>query len=147
MPIDYSKYSKNWNLISRFIRFYRAKNKCEICGVQNYGIGYRENGEFIPIAGNVYADYAGQGLSYPSLQPMTYSEAKDIADFENEYDTEGRKYIVIVLTVAHLDHDINNNSFFNLKAMCQKCHNSYDKSYRRSNRIKKKRQTELHFGK
>lgn len=143
MPIDYSKYAKNWTQISRFIRFYRAKNRCEICGVDNYAVGYRENGVFQPIAGNIYADMAGEGKSYPSLQPLTYSEARDIADFENEWDTEERKYIVIVLTVAHLDHDINNNSFFNLKAMCQKCHNDYDKSYRRNNRNKRKYQMEL----
>ena len=31
-----------------------------------------------------------------------------------------------MLTVIHLNHDINNNSFFNLKAACQKCHLSYD---------------------
>jgi len=143
MPIDYSKYAKNWKQISRFIRFYRAQNRCEVCGVDNYAVGYRENGIFNPIAGNIYADMAGEGKSYPSLQPLTYSEAKEIADFENEWDTEGRKYIVIVLTVAHLDHDIENNSFFNLKAMCQKCHNDYDKSYRRNNRNKRKGQMEL----
>lgn len=138
MPIDYKKYTKNWKQISRFIRFYRAKNKCEVCGVDNYAVGYRENGIFKPIA-----DLAGEGKSYPSCQPLNYSDAKDIADFENEYGTEGRKYIVIVLTVAHLDHDIKNNSFFNLKAMCQKCHNNYDKHYRRNNRNKRKGQMEL----
>lgn len=32
----------------------------------------------------------------------------------------------VVLTVAHLDHDISNNRFSNLKAMCQRCHLTYD---------------------
>ena len=32
----------------------------------------------------------------------------------------------VVLTVAHLDHDKSNNRFSNLKAMCQRCHLSYD---------------------
>lgn len=38
--------------------------------------------------------------------------------------------IQIVLTVAHLDHDPTNNDFNNLKALCQKCHNSYDGQHR-----------------
>jgi len=32
----------------------------------------------------------------------------------------------VVLTVAHIDHDKNNNSFFNLAALCQKCHLGHD---------------------
>ena len=36
MPIDYSKYHPKWTLISRLIRFKRAKNKCEWCGADNY---------------------------------------------------------------------------------------------------------------
>ena len=146
MPIDYKKYAKNWKAISRFIRFLRAKNKCESCGIDNYAVGYRENGQFVPIKGNVYADLAGQGLHYPSLQPLTYKQAREIAFWENENEYQGRKHIVIVLTVAHLDHNIKNNSFFNLKALCQKCHNDYDKEYRKGNRSKRKRQTTLDFG-
>jgi hypothetical protein len=36
MPIDYNKYCDDWKLRSRFIRFYRAQNKCEVCGAVNY---------------------------------------------------------------------------------------------------------------
>jgi 5-methylcytosine-specific restriction endonuclease McrA len=36
---------------------------------------------------------------------------------------------IVVLTVAHLDHDKTNNSFFNLKALCQKCHLKHDLKY------------------
>ena len=89
MPIDYRNYAPNWHLISRFIRFYRAKNRCEVCGAKNY-----------------------------ETHPETGSK--------------------VVLTVAHLDHDTANNSFFNLKAMCQKCHNNYDSQYRRQNRRRKR---------
>lgn len=32
----------------------------------------------------------------------------------------------VVLTVAHLDHDVKNNNFDNLMAMCQRCHLRYD---------------------
>lgn len=36
MPIDYSEYHPKWSLISRLIRFKRAGNKCENCGVENH---------------------------------------------------------------------------------------------------------------
>ena len=36
MPIDYKEYHPKWRLISRLIRFKRAKNKCEWCGAENY---------------------------------------------------------------------------------------------------------------
>ncbi len=49
----------------------------------------------------------------------------------------------VVLTVAHLDHNIKNNSFFNLMAMCQKCHNNYDKDHRKETRIKKQQQLRI----
>jgi hypothetical protein len=38
MPIDLSKYPDNWKEISSRIRFERAGNKCENCGVENYTI-------------------------------------------------------------------------------------------------------------
>ena len=30
------RYPKDWKLRSRFVRFYRAKNRCEWCGAENY---------------------------------------------------------------------------------------------------------------
>ena len=48
----------------------------------------------------------------------------------------------VVLTVAHLNHDVNDNRDENLQAMCQRCHNRYDADHRRANakvtRAKKK---------
>ena len=41
---------------------------------------------------------------------------------------------VVVLTVAHLDHDPTNNEESNLAALCQKCHNTYDAPKRAQNR-------------
>ena len=40
----------------------------------------------------------------------------------------------VVLTVAHLDHDIHNNRFSNLAALCQCCHNRYDAKKRARSR-------------
>jgi Zn finger protein HypA/HybF involved in hydrogenase expression len=46
----------------------------------------------------------------------------------------------IVITIAHLDHDATNHEvkLDRLKAMCQKCHNSYDAPNRAKNRAKNK---------
>lgn len=54
---------------------------------------------------------------------------------------------VVVLTTAHLDHNIQNNKFSNLKAWCQRCHLVYDANHhansRRYGRDWKKDQTQL----
>lgn len=46
--------------------------------------------------------------------------------------------IRIVLTVAHLDHNPENCDYSNLRALCQKCHNRYDRDHRKSTRYKSK---------
>ena len=37
---------------------------------------------------------------------------------------------IVVLTVAHLDHDPRNCDEANLAALCQRCHNRYDMQHR-----------------
>jgi hypothetical protein len=129
-PENKDRYPKEWKSISEYIRFERAKNKCEVCGLPNYAVGYRDNeGNFIPDGGNILHDLAGDGLSYPSLQRITYKDAREIADGCNIDEDDGH-YIVIVLTVAHLDHNPENCDPANLKAMCQRCHNRYDRAHR-----------------
>lgn len=110
MPIDYKLYPKNWKSEIRLAILKRANNKCELCGLENYAIGYRYNNNWHPIehscAGDVVAEDArGNGI----------------------------KTIKIVLTIAHLDHDITNNDYSNLKAMCQKCHLNYDHTHHMKN--------------
>lgn len=40
----------------------------------------------------------------------------------------------VVLTVAHLDHDLIDHSDSNLLAMCQRCHLAYDRLEHRETR-------------
>lgn len=35
-PENKARYPKDWKLRSRFVRFYRARNRCEWCGCENY---------------------------------------------------------------------------------------------------------------
>jgi len=44
----------------------------------------------------------------------------------------------VILTVAHLDHDPTNSKHENLLAMCQRCHNRYDREHRAETRAKAK---------
>lgn len=105
MPCDYRRYQADWKAIRARI-LERAKNKCEWCGVHNHAIGCRdEDGEF-------YDD-----------EDWRMQRA-----FRN-----GANVIKIVLTVAHLDHDLSHNDDDNLRALCQRCHLRYDAEHHARN--------------
>jgi hypothetical protein len=125
MPIDYKKYPSNWKTEIRPAIMERAKNCCEFCGVKHYAVGNWDGEKFIPTAGNITHDAAGNG-------ELSYKEARELVKHCNECCDDN--LIVIVLTIAHLDHDVKNNDFSNLKALCQRCHNRYDVGYRKANR-------------
>ena len=127
MPIDYKNYPKNWKTEIHKAVMERAKNRCENCNVPNYAVGYRVDGIFIPTCGNLYHDSAGRG-------ELSYKEARELVRHCNNFCDD--KLIVIVLTKAHLDHNIKNNDLSNLKALCQKCHLDYDKNFHVENRRK-----------
>lgn len=111
MPIDYKKYPPNWKSEIRPAILKRAGNCCEFCGVKNHAEGYRDkSGKFVESIG---------------LQ-----QEADMLD--------GERIIKIVLTVAHLNHDVNDNRPENLRALCQKCHLDYDKAHHKASRFNNK---------
>lgn len=134
-PCDYSKYPKDWKEIRAGI-LERSGHCCEKCGVSNGQLGYRAiDGKFFP-------------WSY--IEDCLENNGRDLFDdvLSNCFDKKGNptKAIKIVLTIAHLDHDLKNNDPSNLKALCQRCHNLHDIDYRAKNRKetlrqKKKQQT------
>ena len=115
-PENKERYPSNWPEISWRIRFERAGNACEDCGVKNYELGGRdENGKWhracildcsrrLPAPGTW--SWCGGGLNL--------------------------RIVRIVLTVAHLDHTPENCDDDNLRALCQRCHNRYDAAHRRA---------------
>jgi hypothetical protein len=109
MPIDYRQYPKNWKTEIRPAILERAENCCESCGVQNYSLINR-NGQ-----GLHDFRYAPEGSELDALINLGY------------------KFIKIILTISHTDHDINNNEYSNLKALCQKCHLNHDKHHHAKN--------------
>lgn len=112
MPIkNWSKYPQNWKSEIRPRILERDGNCCKVCGVANYDIGYRDEKEkWHKIECSMQGDVDAE-------------EAKD----------KGYKIIKIVLTIAHLDHDTNNNSEDNLAAMCQLHHLRYDIKHHKKN--------------
>ncbi len=108
-PENRSRYPKDWSAISARIR-QRAGNRCEECGVGNYDLGGRSpDGRFW------MAQPTGEGslgLSWP--RPGHYAWCIGWP--------EQIRIIRIVLTVAHLDHQPENCTPDNLKALCQRCH-------------------------
>ena len=122
MPIDYKKYPKNWKTEIRPFIMNRSGGFCEFCRVENYK----------PILRGVY-----NGIEcYQDIDGNIYNAetSKKIGDdyFGEVHPTNS--IIKVVLTVAHLDHDINNNDPSNLKALCQRCHNRHDINNRKKNR-------------
>ena len=53
---------------------------------------------------------------------------------------------VVVLTVAHLDHQPENCDPANLRAMCQRCHLSYDAAHHAETRAASRHQAEQDAG-
>lgn len=123
MPIDYSKYPDNWKseIVPRIIQ--RAGNKCEVCGIENGAQAYS-----IPLR-----IFDGKRYKVKRFWITNHSDIERMAPFTD--GGEG-KWITVVLTIAHLDHDETNHDVTDdrLKAMCQYCHLNYDASekYRRA---------------
>lgn len=124
MPCDYSKYPADWKQIrARILK--REKHCCKFCGVDNHA-AVRWTGEcYEAAAGNMHCDAVGRGL-------YGYRASRLLTDNWNRL-FGGPKWTVIVLTIAHLDHNTTNNQDSNLVALCQRCHLSYDKDLHRQN--------------
>lgn len=133
MPINYSEYPDDWKQISEYIRFVRANNKCETCGVPNYELIYRPES-------NDKWELAPEGHLADAIA------------------LDGVKFSKIVLTVAHIKpdkHDVRFNidkydpedEENNLVAECQRCHLKRDGQLHAMNRKYgrnwKKNQTKL----
>lgn len=99
MPIDYTLYPPDWPQIRQ--RILDRDRPCQKCGLINHTIGWRDpTGAFHP---------------WPSHDPS--------ADTTWIPTT---RLIKIILTIAHLDHDLTNNTDANLAALCQRCHLTHD---------------------
>lgn len=121
MPINYKDYHPSWKKISRFVRLIRAGNTCEGCGIKNYTV-------------IEYLDECQESITLFS----SFREARDYANSRKGqlvWKSYGLRWAVVILTVAHLDHDTSNNDLENLKALCQRCHLGHDRRDNAQRRI------------
>ncbi len=125
-PENRARYPKDWKEIRAEV-LARAGNRCEMCGLKNKLMGYRdESGQFHDTGEGLYSDTAS---------------------------LDGEQIFQIVLTIAHLDHMPENcgepGSRPNLRAWCQKCHLNYDQAHHlssgRKTRNMKKGQMDMDF--
>lgn len=126
MPIDYKNYPANWKTEIRPAILLRAGNICESCKVPNGKVILR--GEW----GGVECYQDDDGTIYNANTSEIIGD-----DYVGEVHPTN-KFIKVVLTIAHVDHDITNNEPDNLKAWCQRCHNRHDVGFRKDNRKSRK---------
>jgi hypothetical protein len=124
MPIkreNKDRYPADWSTRIRPAILERTGNRCEECGVENYSVGWRRtDGSFV----------------LATVQPSSEDARRWI---ETHQIAHPPKLIIIILTIAHLDHTPENNDPANLRAWCQRCHNRYDQRHRQANAAKTRR--------
>jgi hypothetical protein len=123
MPIDYSRYPQNWKseIVPRVLS--RAGDCCENCGIANgstatsIALRIQDNGRY-------------------KVKRIWLTNDGDVTRIRPFALPSETKKVVVVLTIAHLDHDEENHSVSDdrLRAWCQYCHLNYDASekYRRA---------------
>lgn len=130
MPIDYKEYHPKWTLIVRLV-LKRDHHRCKFCGLQNKKIIIRQR------AGEKwYRDLNYQEWSwYSEYHHRGYAERMVLRIL---------RATRIVLTIAHLDGNKDNNRFLNLAALCQRCHLRHDLHHHIANRKYGRKHTRKH---
>lgn len=114
-PENRKRYPRNMKAIRDKV-LKREGHRCRLCFVGNYWIGYR----------------TGSGKFRPSPDQVAATKYYELADADRR-QMSGERLIRIVLTIAHLDQQPENNHLSNLAALCQRCHNIIDAPHRRRN--------------
>jgi hypothetical protein len=112
MPINYKEYPSNWKTEIKPAVKLRSGDKCEFCGAPNHTWIYRH------FKGKKDWRIAPEGMEMEAMS------------------LDGTKFIYIVLTTAHLDHDKLNHgvSVDRLRDLCQRCHLKHDMDHHVANR-------------
>ena len=122
-PANRSRYPKDWPQIRERILI-RAANCCEHpdCGARQYDVGY-------------WVKVMGRFTWYEQVRGLRSWRAATAAAAELHWarGEEGPRPTVIVLTIAHLDHQPENCDPANLRALCQRHHLAHDQDHHRAN--------------
>jgi hypothetical protein len=127
-------YPIDWPLISRRVRFERARGRCECCSRPHAVLVTQlPDGRWWDRAADCWRDDAGRPAPWP-----------DIVDFAASVTRH------VYLGAAHLDHDPQNSALRNLRALCQRCHLRHDRTEhlrrRRRNRLRRRALGDLFQG-
>ena len=92
-------------------------------------------------------DYSKYPPNWPAIRRRIRKRANEKCEFcgAENYKPHPITGSRVILTVAHLDHDPSNCSDDNLRALCQKCHLSYDAEHHAKN-ARRTRQAKLTEG-
>jgi hypothetical protein len=116
MPCDYSKYPPNWFTEIRPRILARAENCCEFpgCGLANNAVAY----------------------SIKTIHSPTVWLKEKPAIVQGFGVIKEAKFVRVVLTIAHLDHDAKNHQVKDerLAAYCQLHHLRHDAKYKAEKR-------------
>jgi len=126
MPINYKEYAPNWKALSKQVRE-EANQQCEWCAAPN--------GQWIKrlTKPDQYRQISVNGI----IKQVPYKDFEVAFSFllldspriaaAHEKEIRSLGLTKIILTVAHLDRDKNNNARSNLAALCQRCHLGHDR--------------------
>lgn len=144
-PENLSRYPADWKQISHAAKE-RAGWKCQHpgCKAKQYSVGRwilwagDNRHQWSPIEGNRPAttaqdhefDNAGEGCDFQGDR-WTYKAARAFID--RWAWAEDERQLVIVLTVAHLNHQPEDCRPENLVVMCQRHHLAYDQQHHQAN--------------
>lgn len=119
-----ARYPKDWAVRSRFVRLFRARGRCEWCGLPQYSVVERQNG----------GGWLQASPPFASFRDARQSVAERYAaQFGADGFEENCPWTVVVLTCAHIFDDRPEAcSLLNLAALCQRCHNRHDAPARRA---------------
>ncbi|SNB67712.1 hypothetical protein SAMN07250955_10625 [Arboricoccus pini] len=104
-------YPIDWPLISRRIRFDRAKGRCEWCGrPDRVPLSQLPDGRWFDEEQRRWRGDKGEEAPWPDFVEYTHVVLRRF-----------------VLSTAHLDHNPGNSRKENLAALCQRCHLRHDR--------------------
>lgn len=125
-------YPIDWRELSAFIRFGRAKGRCEHCRrPHGRDVLHLGNGIWWDEDAATWRNGQGRPVRYlpaPAELPITQPGFTGIAPPSPLRTTR------VVLASAHLNHDPGDNRPRNLAALCQRCHMLHDAAEHRRRR-------------
>jgi 5-methylcytosine-specific restriction endonuclease McrA len=114
----------------------RAGYKCELCGAPNWTVvlrvfGWWTDANLRSTVWSMEGTIAGERMiMLPWRSASANGPFEQVSCFPC---TTHHRWVSIVLTIAHLNHDATDNRDANLAALCQWCHLAHDRRFHHAN--------------